>query len=77
MFESNDPEFVFLEFKAEFPAGSENSAKSGPSKPRCAAELSEHIFQYLQSFRIPNHFCGRVDTTTLIVKKMEMIPIAV
>lgn len=77
VYETNDPEFVFLEFKAEFVPKGANGGSTEPRKPSCAAEVAEHIFQYLQSFRIPNHFCGRIDGTTLLVKKMEMIPIAV
>jgi len=77
VFESDDPEHVFLEFKTEFPSNPKGMPDKYPGKPECSAEIAEHIFHYLQSFRIPNHFIEKTDSNMLLVKKLEMIPIAV
>lgn len=75
VFETSEPDIVHLGFKTEF-SQQDDSVKL-PEKPVCAAKISEHIFKYLNSFRIPNHFIERVNDNELAVRKMEMIPVAV
>ena len=76
VFESSDPDKILLEFKAEFP-GSEKTEKVAPSKPALTSQVAAHIFDYQQSFRIPTHFIQRHDDSQLLVRRLDMIPIAV
>lgn len=75
VYETSDPDSVFIEFKTEFQQ--KNNDNDGPSKAECAARVTEYVFKYLNSFRIPNHFMERRDTSELHVRKMSMIPVAV
>jgi phosphoribosylaminoimidazole-succinocarboxamide synthase len=77
VFETNDPQLVLLDFKSEFPQRPHPVKGVPATKPDCSALIAEHLFQYLNSFRIPNHFVARHGTGCLVVRKMEMIPVAV
>jgi phosphoribosylaminoimidazole-succinocarboxamide synthase len=77
VFETTDPEVAQLEFKTEFPNAELFPTAQRYPKPYCEALIAEHIFQYLQSFRIPNHFRQRETPQTLIVTRMQMIPVAI
>ena len=76
IFESSETDKVYLEFKNEF-SGSARKDTVAPSKPTLAAEVAAHIFDYLQSFRIPTHFVERQQSANLLVRRLDMIPIAV
>ena len=76
VFETNRPDQVLIEFKSEFPQREPGTPRV-PAKPRLAAHIAEHVFSYLQSFRIPNHFIARHDDAMLLVKRLEMIPVAI
>jgi len=76
VYETSDPSQVILEFKSEFPSA-DDVAKKKLTKPQCAADVAEHILQYLHSFRIPNHFKSRQDRSSILVTRLEMIPIAI
>lgn len=74
--ESANADKVFLEFKSDFPARDKHAA-NGPVKPMLAVQIAAHIFDYLQSFRIPTHYLGLHDESALLVRRLDMIPIAV
>ena len=76
VYETSDADVVQLEFKTDF-QDSDGQASPQTPKPQCEALIAEHVFQYLQSFRIPNHFVGRESADALLVKKMQMIPVAI
>ncbi len=77
VFETNKPDQVLLEFKSEFPQRDRSGARNVKGKPRLASQMAEHIFAYLQSFRIPHHFIARHDESMLLVRRLEMIPVAI
>jgi phosphoribosylaminoimidazole-succinocarboxamide synthase len=77
VYETDDPDSVLLEFKTEFASRQQGAREHHMRKPECATLIAEHIFQYLQSFRIPNHFVERRSTNELLVRRMTMIPVAI
>lgn len=77
VFDTNNPDAVLLDFKSEFPRRSHGGKGGQPPKYDCQSRVAEHIFQYLNSFRIPNHFIGRHSPSELLVRRMEMIPAAI
>jgi phosphoribosylaminoimidazole-succinocarboxamide synthase len=78
VYETTEPELVQLEFKTDFPIA-EGSEEPRPHMPKahCEALIAEHIFKYLQSFRIPNHFHRREASDVLVVTRMQMIPVGI
>jgi phosphoribosylaminoimidazole-succinocarboxamide synthase len=77
VFETTEADIVHLEFKTDFPPGESSQPKSQMTKPQCEALIAEHVFQYLHSFRIPNHFQSREAPNVLLVRRMQMIPVAI
>lgn len=76
VYETSVEDEVILEFKSEFPNREGTEKSKELRKSRCSSEIAEHIFSYLNSFRIPNHFISRHEKSALIVKRLEMIPVA-
>ncbi|MDH7516729.1 MAG: phosphoribosylaminoimidazolesuccinocarboxamide synthase [Bacteroidota bacterium] len=77
VYETADSGKVFLEFKSEFPPRSSGRQGEKPVKSVMLCDIAEHVFQYLQSFRIPTHFQRRYDQDRLLVGKLDMIPLAI
>lgn len=75
IYETSDPEQCILEFKTHFVAPGTEGDPEG--KPAWSVDIARHMFQYLESFRIPNHYLGTVGYGELAARRMEMIPIAV
>jgi phosphoribosylaminoimidazole-succinocarboxamide synthase len=75
IYDSTQPGVAILEFKSEF--GHSKEARSVPHKSELNASVSHHIFTYLHSFHISTHHLGVFAKHELMVKKLEMIPIAV
>jgi phosphoribosylaminoimidazole-succinocarboxamide synthase len=75
VYETTEPDIVHIEFKTDF--AQDGAEAIEPQKPKCAALISEYIFKYLSSFRIPNHFVKRLKSNALEAHKMDMIPVAV
>lgn len=77
VYDTSSAEAVLLDFKSEFPHRAHGGKGAHPPKHDCQSRVAEHLFQYLNSFRIPNHFITRHSASELLVRRMEMIPAAV
>ena len=75
IYESTQPGVAILEFKSDF--SHTPDAKKVPRKAELNASVSHHIFTYLHSFHIATHHLGVFGKHELVVKKLDMIPIAV
>ncbi len=75
IYESTQPGVAILEFKSDF--SHTPDAKKVPRKAELNASVSHHIFTYLPSFHIATHHLGVFGKHELVVKKLDMIPIAV
>ncbi len=68
---------ISLKFKDDV-ASSDGSKKSTiKGKGSINAEISAHLFQYLDGYNVPNHFIEKTGDTELRVKKVEIIGINV
>ncbi|MEJ2049184.1 MAG: phosphoribosylaminoimidazolesuccinocarboxamide synthase [Calditrichota bacterium] len=38
-------------------------------------DISTHIFEYLASYNVPTHYLKKIDEKSMLVRKLEMIPI--
>lgn len=74
---SNDPSYLFMEFKNDLVL----KEKKNPIKVRGKAQInnliSGTIFQFLESYHVPTHFVGKPDDKTMVVKRLDMIPVEV
>ncbi len=77
LFLSNEPSYVFMEFKNDLAL----KEKKKPFKVRGKGQInnlvSSAIFQFLESYHVPTHFVGKLDDKTMVVKRLEMIPVEV
>ena len=64
---------IILEFTdgVSSPEGSKKRSVKGKSSVN--AEMSRHIFQYLNGYNIPTHFLEKISDTELRVKKVDII----
>lgn len=77
IFETTQAGVAILEFKTDFHK-TEGSKHTDPlRKAVLNASISHHVFSYLNSFRIPNHYIEQFGKSELVIRKLEMIPIAV
>ncbi len=75
VFETTDAERCILEFKTHFVG---TAGEGDPNaKPVWSVDVARHMFQYLESFRIPSHYVGTAGYGELLAQRMDMIPIAV
>lgn len=40
-------------------------------------KISSYLFEYLESYHVPNHFVRELDDRSMLIRKMEMIPIEI
>ncbi len=77
IYDTSENEIAILEFKSEFSPDQNEKTQHRISKPQLSASISHHIFSYLHSFRIPNHYIEPFGKHELVIKKLDMIPIPV
>ncbi len=77
VYESDMPDHVLLYFKDD--ATAFDGAKKDVVKGKGAmnAEIAELMFRYLGEHGVKSHFVDRVDERTLLVRRVEIIPIEV
>ncbi len=75
IFETDDEEVVVLESKARFPEEDKNADVY--DKAKLNTEITSHIFSYLHSYRIPNHFIQVVGDNKFAARRLEMIPLGI
>lgn len=77
LFSTNNPEYLFMEFKNEVAAIDGKKTTKVRGKGQTNMEICSYIFQFLDSYHIPTHYVGKLDDKWLVVRKLEMIPINV
>ncbi len=68
---------LLMEFTDQATALDGGKVGSFAKKGQINAEVSAHLFQMLSERGIPNHFLEQVDERTLLVRKLEIIPVEV
>lgn len=77
VYRTSDPDELIQFFKDD--ATAFNAQKRGTihDKGILNNQISEHLFQLLESRGIPTHFVGRVDDRSMRIKRLKMIPLEV
>ena len=77
LFNTNNPDYLFMEFKNEVAPLNGRKTIKVRGKGQTNTEVSSYIFQFLDSYHIPNHYVGKIENKWLVVRKLEMVPINV
>lgn len=77
LYETENPEQLIMEFKDNGP--SVNGSKKSKLFKRGASnsQISAHLFRYLESFNVPTHFVSRVSDSSLLVRRLQIIPLEI
>jgi phosphoribosylaminoimidazole-succinocarboxamide synthase len=77
LYETENPEQLILEFKDNGP--SVNGSKKSKVFKRGASnnQISAHLFRYLESFNVPTHFVSQVSDSSMLVRRLQIIPLEV
>jgi len=77
LYMTNQPDVMLMEFKNDNPIRTGRKSYKIRGKAQVNAEISSYAFQFLESYQIPTHFVRKHDDRTLLVKRLEMIPLIV
>jgi len=76
IFATDNPDYLFMEFKNDLRISERKTLKIR-GKAQINNEIAAYVFQFLDSYHIPNHFVGKLDDKTIVVRKMDMVPVEV
>jgi phosphoribosylaminoimidazole-succinocarboxamide synthase len=77
LYDTENPEQVIIEFKDDIPSMN-GSKRSKAFKPGAINnQISAHLFRYLESFNVPTHFVSQVSDNTMLVRRLQIIPLEV
>ena len=77
VYETTQAGIAILEFKSDFTRNEVGKSTDTVRKATLNAAISHHVFSYLNSFRIPNHYIEQFGKSELVIRRLEMIPISV
>lgn len=72
-----DPEILLAEFKDEATAFNAQKRGSIQNKGVMNCAIASHLFQYLATQGIPNHFIAQVAPNQMHIRRVEIIPLEV
>ncbi|MFQ5602551.1 MAG: phosphoribosylaminoimidazolesuccinocarboxamide synthase [bacterium] len=77
LYETDNEELYILEFKDS--AVTLYGTKTGvvKEKSKINNQISSHFFSYLESYHVPTHFVKPFSGNSMVIKKLEMIPVEV
>jgi len=75
LYTTEQSEQLIMEFLDVLPPEIAKKKASVKGKGAINAAISAYLFEYLSSYNVPNHFVRKLDATSLLVKKLEMVPI--
>ncbi|HZD43746.1 MAG TPA: phosphoribosylaminoimidazolesuccinocarboxamide synthase [Methanomicrobiales archaeon] len=76
-YRSDDPDYLIMEFRDDITAFDGGKKDVLRGKGAYNAGVSAFFFQYLGERGIKTHFVRRLDTRTLLVRNLQMIPLEV
>ena len=74
--EADKPDTLIQGFRDDYTASTGRTRKI-PGRAQSNNQISIHLFEYLESFHVPTHFIKRIDSKSMLVKWLEMIPVLV
>ena len=75
LYTTEQSEQLIMEFLDFLPPEITKKKASVKGKGAINAEISAYLFEYLNSYNVPSHFVRKLDATSLLVKKLEMLPL--
>jgi phosphoribosylaminoimidazole-succinocarboxamide synthase len=77
LYETDNSEQIVMEFKDD--TISLNGSRKSRSIKRGAVnnQVSAHLFRYLESFNVPTHFMSPVNDASMLVRRVQILPIEV
>ncbi|MDQ7052871.1 MAG: phosphoribosylaminoimidazolesuccinocarboxamide synthase [candidate division KSB1 bacterium] len=77
LYETEDSNYLIQEFKDD--ASAFNGVKKGKiaNKGYVNNQVSAHLFRYLNSYYVPNHFVDLHSDRAMVVRRLQMFPIEV
>jgi phosphoribosylaminoimidazole-succinocarboxamide synthase len=77
LYETSDADHLIIEFKDDIvsPDGTKKAKVKG--KGAINNQISGYLFRFLESYHLPTHFVRVLSDTTMLVRKLDMVPIAV
>ncbi|MFQ5639669.1 MAG: phosphoribosylaminoimidazolesuccinocarboxamide synthase [bacterium] len=77
IYETDKEDYLIQEFKDDAPAF--NGKKLGKIKAKGSVnnQISAYLFNYLENYHVPTHFIKQVSDVSMLVRKLEMIPLEV
>ncbi len=77
VFETDNEDLYLQEFKDDATAFNGKKKAKIKSKGAINNQVSAHLFSYLESYHVPTHFVSQFSDTSMVIKKLEMIPVEV
>jgi len=74
---SDDPGCVLLSFRDDVTAGDGSKHDTLPGKGKVNATITARLYSVLAQNHIPTHLVRQIDPNTLLVSKLQMIPVEV
>lgn len=77
LFETDSEDYLIQEFKDD--ATAFDGKKKGKIKGKGTVnnQISAHLFNFLESYHIPTHFVKLLSDDSMVVKRLEMVPVEV
>lgn len=75
--ETDNEEYYIQEFKDDATAGDGEKKGKIKSKGSINNQISAQLFTYLESYHVPTHFVNMQSKNTMVIKKLDMIPVEV
>ncbi|MGA8855557.1 MAG: phosphoribosylaminoimidazolesuccinocarboxamide synthase [Candidatus Bathyarchaeia archaeon] len=74
---AEEPGYVVLTFRDDITAGDGKKHEVLPGKGKVNAAITARLYSLFTEYGIPNHFIKQLDDVSLLVKKLDMIPVEV
>lgn len=77
VYETDNEDLLIQEFKDD--ATAFDGEKKGKIKAKGSVnnQVSAHLFTYLENYHIPTHFVGQLSDNSMVINRLQMIPVEV
>ncbi|MHC1625881.1 MAG: phosphoribosylaminoimidazolesuccinocarboxamide synthase [Methanoculleaceae archaeon] len=77
VYRTSNPDELLMEFRDDITAFDGSKHAQLPGKGECNARVSAFLFSYLEEHGVRTHYLRMAGPTTLVVRRLEMIPLEV
>ncbi len=75
LYTTDNADQLVMEFLDEMVSEDGKKKAKVKDKGSISTEISSFFFEYLENYNVPTHYIKKIDDSSLVVKKLEMIPI--